>query len=167
MESSAVVRGVAGAAAAPSPFLFLLLAARLLVVARVFAPFPVTLLALAAVVTTLATSTVILVTATAALLGRPRPVLLLFLLLRLVGRRGAAAGPSSSVGALRRSGGRPRQVELRERRDELLVVAVLFGARAAHVQDNVLVRVHLEKVAALVREVARVTALFAGGTHGV
>lgn len=161
---SPIVRGVARAAAA-SPFLFLLFfAARVLVVARVLASLPVALLALSATVPTLATFAVF-VTA-AALSGRPRsrPVLLLLLFLRLVGRRGPAAGPG--VGALRRRG-RARQVELRERRYELLVVAALFGARAAHVQDDVLVRVHLEEVAALVGEVARVAALLARGPHGV
>lgn len=93
-------------------------------------------------------------------------MLLLLLLLLVpgpVGRRGATAGS----GRRRRGGSRARQVELCEGGHELLFVAVVLRAGAADVQDNVLVRVGLEEVAALVGEVARVATLLARGPHSV
>lgn len=59
-----------------------------------------------------------------------------------------------------------REVELCERRHEF-PVAFLFGTGTAHVENNVLVWVYLEKVAALVGEVARVAALLARWAYGV
>lgn len=95
-------------------------------------------------------------------------VLLLLLLLRLFvrGRRSVTA----RTGVCRRRGGGrsgTRQVELRQRRHELLVLAVLLRAGAAHVEHDVFVRVHLEEVSALVREMARVAALLARRPYGV
>lgn len=59
-----------------------------------------------------------------------------------------------------------REVELCERRHKF-PVAFLFGTGTAHVENNVLVWVYLEKVAALVGEVARVAALLARWAYGV
>lgn len=99
-------------------------------------------------------------------------VLLFFLLFRLLVRRRGPVTWSARTGVGRRrrgsrGGSRPRQVQLCQRRHELLVVAVLLRARATHVQHDVFVWVHLEEVAALVREVTRVAALLARRPYGV
>lgn len=94
--------------------------------------------------------------------SRTRLVFLSFLL--VIGR--SAVAPLLGRRGRRRRGGRLSQIELRQRRHELLV-ALLFGAGATDVEYDVFVWVHFEKVAALVREVARVTAFFAGRTDSV
>lgn len=58
------------------------------------------------------------------------------------------------------------EVELGERRHEL-AVAFLLRTGATHVENNVFVRVHLEKVAALVGEVPGIAAFLASWPYGV